>query len=293
MKKIKAPIFNYIVPVFNKEDILPLTLEGLDNCTARESKIYIIIDGCTDNSEKIVDNFLLKTGRNIEKIHMPDVHMLRSVNEALKRVEHGFSVIMQDDIVLEDTNFEKKIINLYDQLGPRLGVVSLRLAANVYLTSLMKRLRIKTLSQMIEERDLISVADDALDVARGEYENFYPRMAAINGPNVIPDNLRKAIGVFDDQLAPYGYDDPEYCIRAMKAGYINGLYPIKFRSDLAWGGTRRSKKFLAEVRRIHERNRKYIASKHGDYIEWLFYEKSFNKICGPLNSLNSIEDYKI
>ena len=146
---------------------------------------------------------------------------------------------------------------------------------------------------MIEERDLISIEGDPLDVVRGNYEKFYPRMASINGPNVIPDNVRRDVGIFDDALAPYGYDDPDYCIRSMKAGYINGLFPLRFRSDLAWGGTRRSKKYLAEVKRIHERNRKYIANKHCDYINWLINEKSFNKISGPIDSLNFFESYKI
>jgi len=39
---------------------------------------------------------------------MPNVHMLLSVNAGLKTVKGGFSVIMQDDIVLKDTDTEKK-----------------------------------------------------------------------------------------------------------------------------------------------------------------------------------------
>ena len=150
-------VFNYIVPVFNKEDILPLTLEGLHKCTSVNSRIYVVLDGCTDGSEKVVDNFILKTCRNVKKLYMPDVHMLRSVNEALKQLDNGFAVIMQDDIILEDINFEQKIINLYAQMGPRLGVVSLRLAANIYLTPIIRGILGGTFKRMIAERDLISI----------------------------------------------------------------------------------------------------------------------------------------
>lgn len=282
--------FNYIIPIFNKEDILPLTLEGIDRCASRNSKIYTVIDGCTDHSEQVVDDFTKRTGRDVVKIHMPDVHMLRSVNAALKRVERGFSVVMQDDIIIEDEKFEEKISNLYQKMGDRLGVISLRLAANVEPTPLLRRFSMRSLSPMIREADFIMSADDNQSFIVGNHECFYPRMDAINGPNVIPWSVRDKVGVLDEALAPYGYDDPEYCLRAMKAGFINGLFPLKFRSDVAWGGTRRSKKFLAEVRRIHCRNRKYVWNKHAEYISWLWKTGRVNRDHFPVETLTEIPD---
>jgi len=282
--------FNYIVPIFNKEDILPMTLDGIDRCGSRSSRIYTIIDGCTDRSENVVDDFIERTGRDVVKIHMPDVHMLRSVNAALKQVEKGFSVVMQDDIVIEDDKFEEKISNLYQKMGDRLGVVSLRLAANVSSTPLSRRLGMRTISPMIEETDFIMSADDTQSYSVGDYGCFYPRMTAINGPNVIPWAVREKVGIFDEELAPYGYDDPEYCLRAMKAGFINGLYPLKFESDIDWGGTRRSKEFLKEVRRIHLRNRKYVWNRHGDYINRLWKTKKLSFDSVPVETLATIPD---
>lgn len=285
-----ADFFNYIIPIFNKEDILPMTLEGIDRCASRNARIFTVIDGCTDRSEEIVDEFTKRTGRDVVKIHMPDVHMLRSVNAALKRVEQGFSVVMQDDIILEDEKFEDKISALYQRMGDRLGVVSLRLAANVELTPLLSRLSMRSITPMIRECNHIMNIADNLSFQIGSQESFYPRIGAINGPNIIPWTVREKIGLLDECLAPYGYDDPEYCLRAMKAGFINGLFPLKYKSDLDWGGTRRSKKFLEQVRRIHCRNRKYIWSKHGDYINWLLTtDRIYNKIV-PVTTLDIISD---
>lgn len=281
-------VFNYIIPIFNKEDILPLTLEGIHRCTSPQATIYTVIDGCTDKSEHIVDEFKIKTGRNIIKIHMPDVHMLRSVNAALKIVEEGFSVIMQDDIILEDVNFEHKIINLYKKMGTRLGVISTRVAANVRLTPIHQRLPMRSLWPMIQETDFLMGKSDSQHYPSGEYEQFYPRISAINGPNIIPWTVKQEIGLFDDNLAPYGYDDPEYCLRAMKAGYINGLFPLKYRSDEEWGGTRRSKKFLAEVRKIHSRNRQYVWKKHGNYINFMKKNLSHFTKNFPIEDLSKI-----
>jgi glycosyltransferase involved in cell wall biosynthesis len=282
--------FNYIIPIFNKEDILPLTLEGIERCASSNSRIYTIIDGCTDRSEQVVDDFAKRTGRDVVKIHMPDVHMLRSVNAALKQVENGFSVIMQDDIILQDEKFEEKISALYKKMGDRLGIISLRLAANIELTPFLRRFSMHSLSPMIRDAEFIMSADDSQPYSIGEHGCFYPRMDAVNGPNVIPWSVRNKIGVLDEAMAPYGYDDADYCLRAMKAGFINGLFPVKFQSDLAWGGTRRSKKFLEEVRRIHCRNRKYVWEKHGDYISWLWKTKRVYRKLVPIDTLRDIPD---
>lgn len=283
-----ADFFNYIIPIFNKEDILPMTLDGIDRCASSNARIFTVIDGCTDRSEQVVDEFTLRTGRDVIKIHMPDVHMLRSVNAALKRVEQGFSVVMQDDIILKEEEFEEKISALYQRMGERLGVVSLRMAANVALTPLLRRIPMKSISPMIEEIDYMIKIDEPQDFVIGNYGCFYPRMEAINGPNVIPWAVRQKIGILDEALAPYGYDDPEYCLRAMKAGFINGLFPLKFRSDVEWGGTRRSKKYMAEVRRIHTRNRKYVWNKHGDYISWLWETKKVFQNTTSIESLDKV-----
>jgi glycosyltransferase involved in cell wall biosynthesis len=286
-------MFNYIIPIFNKEDILPHVLDSLDKCASKNSKIFTILDGCVDRSEDIVDKFKKNSRRDVIKIYMPNVHMLRSVNEGLKRVQSGFSVIMQDDIIIEDKDFERKVADLYLKMGKRLGVVSLRLAANVASTPLLQRLKAGIISNMIREVDFIKNSDDSQNYSAGAEGLFYPRISAINGPNIIPWEVLDKVGLFDDALAPYGYDDPDYCLRSMKAGFVNGLFPLRFKSDISWGGTRRNKKFAQEARRVHFRNRKYLWSKHRSYIEWLWQSGRITNEINPVNSLLNIPDCSI
>jgi glycosyltransferase involved in cell wall biosynthesis len=283
-------MFNYILPVFNKQDVLPLTLAGIDRCASINAKIYIIIDGCTDRSEEIVDEFISRTGRNVIKLHMPNVHMLRSVNAAFKLVESGYTIISQDDIIIEDELLEQKIEALYAKMGPRLGVVSLRLGANVAPTSILRRIKQKTFRGMISEYGYIRSNDDHYNCENtADYGQFYCRATAINGPNVVPWALREKIGILDEELAPYGFDDPEYCLRAMKAGFINGVFPIKYRSDVEWGGTRRSKDFMRQVARIHRRNRIRIWQKHGTFIDSINSLKAVFNETRPIDSLDDID----
>ncbi len=268
-------MFNYVVPIYNKEDVLPDTLEGIDKCASSYSKIILVVDGCTDNSENIVDSFIKNSSHIVEKINMPNVHMLLSVNAGLERVNEGFSVIMQDDIILEDIDLERKVIELYERKISQIGVISFRYGSNVKPMSMINKIRNYTISNMIEEVDFIKGPDDYADYIEGEYGKFYPRMSSINGPNIIPWHLLSRIGKFDANLAPYGFDDPEYCIRSLKLGFINGLFPIKYTSEIEWGGTRRSKSFYKIAAQIHKRNKKYIYKKHEAFL--LNYLKN-NKI---------------
>jgi len=267
--------FNYIVPIFNKEDILSLTLEGIENCASKESEIILVVDGCTDKSEAIVDTFIKNSSHKTIKLLMPNVHMLLSVNEGIKHVKNGFSVIMQDDIILEDMDMEQKVIDLYNRIR-NLGMISFRYGLNLKKAPFSESLK-NGFKGFVDVCDTIQSPDDYADYLQGDYGKFYPRMCAINGPDVIPWSLLSKIGSFDEKLAPYGYDDPEYCLRALKLNFINGLFPVKYTSEEEWGGSRRSEAYKKEANRILLRNRNYVWKKHGKFIkDYIKNSKMFN-----------------
>ena len=284
MKKI----FNYIVPIFNKEDILPQTLEGIENCAGKDSRIVMIVDGCTDNSEGIVDEFMKNSSHQTEKILMPNVHMLLSVNAGLKTVKKGFSIIMQDDIILQDIDTEKKLIEQYKKMNNKLGVISFRYGADLEGTSLKTTIAsnrsvqwgnrsivekiTSNFDRMIQTVNMIQSSDDNASYPIGENEVFHQRMCAINGPNIVPWELLSKIGLLDEQIAPYGYDDPDYCLRSLKAGFVNGLFPIKYTSEEGWSGSSRSEEFKQNAKRIITKSRIYVWEKHKNFI------KEYNKI---------------
>lgn len=258
--------FNYIIPIFNKEDVLPLTLESVEKCAGANSRIIMIVDGCTDKSESIVDGFIKNSSHQCIKILMPNVHMLRSVNAGMRMVQDGHLVIMQDDIVLECSDLERQVEHLFQEHNNKIGVLSFRYGSDITYTNLYESIKLRSISRMIKETNFIKGPDDEADCPLGQYGKFYKKMNAINGPNIISSNLFRKIGLLDDNLAPFGYDDPEYCLRSLKAGFYNGLFPLKYRSDAEWGGTRRSKLFEKIRPAIHKRNRIYIYEKHKDFL---------------------------
>lgn len=240
---------------------------GVASCCSSESTIYTVLDGCTDNSEGIVDEFINNHSIKVVKLKTPDVHEIKSINEALKHINEGYTICLQDDVILQEPDLEEKIISLYEQEGPNLGVVSFCRAANLKATPLLKQFRQSFLIPLVMQSDSVRAPQDP--APGGDKVNYYKlvyRMVAIKSPVCIPERVFKSIGLLDEQLSPYSYDDHEYCVRSLKAGFRNALYPLKFLSNLEWGGTRIDEKFSEDCQPIHIRNRRYIWQKHGAFI---------------------------
>jgi GT2 family glycosyltransferase len=210
--------------------------------------------------------------------------MLKSVNAGMREVQDGHIVIMQDDIVLECADIERQVAELYKEYEYRIGVISLRYGSDITYTNIGESIRERTWHRMIKETNFIKGPDDDAKFKLGKYGKFYKKMNAINGPNIVSNHLFRKIGLLDENLAPFGYDDPEYCLRSLQAGFINGLFPLKYRSDPEWGGTRRSKSFEKIRRQIHKRNRIYVFEKHKKFL--LSQEQTFKQGNGDDQEIN-------
>jgi len=232
------PIFNYIITIHNKEDLIEEVLNSVIKCCNGNSFIYPVLDGCTDKSEGIIDVIIRKNPNiPIKKIKVNDVHEILSINEALKLSNQsieGYNIILQDDVILLDFLLEKKIKRVYEKIGQKLGYLSFRLGGNFK-------------DDVLESNDG-SPFKDYLENAFGHGSDkskillpgqFAFRSVAIKSPVCIPTLIIKQFGLLDENLSPCFHDDTEYCVRLLKNGYKNGVFGIEYRSDLAWGGTRR------------------------------------------------------
>ncbi|HCT84080.1 MAG TPA: hypothetical protein DF296_02655 [Candidatus Margulisbacteria bacterium] len=266
--------FNYIITIHNKENILERTLAGVEDCAGDNSVIYPVLDGCTDRSAEIVEQFTKRTKNKVIITETADLHEIRSINAALRKITDGYTICLQDDVILKEPNLESKVINLYNKLGSDLGVISFCRAADIRKTPILRQIRRSGLVPLIEECNLVQVINDScLGGIKIPYEQFEYKMVAIKSPVCIPETLLKRIGLLDENLAPYGYDDHEYCMRALQFGFKNGLYPLHFDSELEWGGTRNDKDFSQKTKKIHLRNHRYIWKKHGRFISNFWRDK--------------------
>lgn len=82
--------------------------------------------------------------------------------------------------------------------------------------------------------------------------------------------LISKIGVMDETLAPYTYDNHDISIRSYRAGFRNFVYAISFESELKWGGTRTNPHSQYGI--ILHRNCQYLYHKYFDFFKT--FEKS-------------------
>lgn len=253
------PRFNYIITIHNKENLIEEVLKCVLMCCRDNSHVYPVLDGCTDNTEKIVDAIINKfSGVPITKVYTPDVHELLSINAGLQAASQegeGFNIILQDDVLLADFMLENKIRQVYEWAGPDLGYVSFRMGAN-FKSDAYKSDEHIPLTDFIENACGNGLPDsEMLPLGCLAY-----RTIPIKSPVCIPFKIVREVGMLEDKLAPYAHDDTDYSIRLVKAGYRNAVFALKFFSDIKWGGTRVSPH--TKIGEIQKRNMNFIRKLH-------------------------------
>lgn len=258
------PRFNYIITIHNKEDLITEVITAVMMCCRENSHIYPVLDGCSDGTEAAIDRIVGRfSGVPMTKLYANDVHELRSINVGLRAADQsqpGYNIVLQDDVVLADFALESKIRRLYEWAGERLAYVSLRVGANFT-------------KDAARSNDDVPYTDYVENAYGHGLENaamllpgyFARRSVPIKSPVCIPCGIVRSIGLLDERLAPYGHDDPEYALRLLAAGYTNGVFGLRFYSDIKWGGTRTTPH--PEMARIVRRNMNYIREWHGEKIE--------------------------
>lgn len=258
------PRFNYIITIHNKEDLIEEVLKCVLMCCRDNSCVYPVLDGCTDNTEKIVDEIINKfSGVPITKVHTPDVHELLSINAGLKAAcqdGEGFNIILQDDVILADFMLEDKIRKLYEWAGTDLGYVSFRMGAN-FKSDAYKSDEAIPLTDFIENPcGNCLPGSEMLPLSC-----FAFRTIPIKSPVCIPFKVVRDVGFLEEKLAPYAHDDTEYSIRVVMAGCKNGVFSLKFYSDIKWGGTRVSPH--TKIGEFQKRNMNFIRKLHSNDLK--------------------------
>jgi glycosyltransferase involved in cell wall biosynthesis len=273
--KPRAP-FNYLITVHNKESLLQRVLAGVDECAGKDSRIVVVLDGCTDNSETIAREFANSTSRECRLVTASDVHEIKSINIGLGSTKPGYCVILQDDVILNEPDLERMVDDLCEAKGRRLGYISFRFAADVRGESMHDRLRrlryrpetiLRYPGPLVLDYNHISSPHEHMDFEKLPYGEFAERMVGIKSPVCLTPELRAVEPFVDEAFAPYCYDDVDLSLRALKAGLVNGLFAIHFQCELEWGGTRKDPDFSGRVGGgIRLRNQSLIWKKHGAFI---------------------------
>lgn len=256
--------FNYIITIHNKADLIEKVMWHVLMCCRDNSHIYPVLDGCTDSTEEIIDQIIdANLGVPITKVKTPDVHEIRAINAGLAAANlegDGYNIVLQDDVLLADYNLETKVRALYSWGDQRLGFVSFRLGANLTQDAVTSQVA-DPFADFVENAFGHGLAATEI-ILPGQ---FSFRSICIKSPICLPFWLVRSLGPLADELAPYMYDDVEYSLRSKRAGYVNGVFGLKFASDVRWGSTRTADK-AREMAALSQRNMNIIRGIYQDDI---------------------------
>jgi glycosyltransferase involved in cell wall biosynthesis len=232
----------------NKQDLIESVCYGIINNVSELTKeLIIVFDGCTDNTENLVKHILKDSNLIIKYVYTNDVFELRANNEGLKNVTSDYVILIQDDMIIKEKDFDKRMLKPFLAFNDVFAVTS------------------QTAHNNMKQNNTVLTtgsADRRLGYPR---DKFAVREIANRGPLMYDYSDLVKLNFFDDHLAPNSYDDHDISYRAYKTlGKVSGLYWIEYDSDPKWGTGRQ--KNIDIHNRAHTRNSVIIAERHSDVL---------------------------
>lgn len=260
----------FILPIHNKGYLIKNVLSGIVESCSGNYHVIALIDGCTDDTEEQLTNFITERQlKNFTILKMDNVHEITCLNHGLTQVKmmnadpDDLVFTVQDDVILQEKNIDIKFKELFD-FHTNLGYVSMRIGSELVYSA----------DGHINEKNYIESEFGhwkQLNLSHftvATHNQFIKTQIAIRSPTCVQWKRYLEVGFYDAALAPCGYDCHDFSIRMIKHGYQNGIYALKYRSDVAWGGMRTQ--VPSEINKkhgeIYEKNRRYLGLKHRSFL---------------------------
>jgi glycosyltransferase involved in cell wall biosynthesis len=249
-----------ILTVFNKEhlikDVFESIIRNINKSITKE--IIIIVDGCTDRTEEIVDNLILEYKSQIKIIKeiANNVFEVKANNIGLKLSECTYSCIIQDDMVITHKHFDHKLLYPFYSI-PNVFAVTGRTAHN----------------DMVVKKNWFKKRLVFADIAGRENNlgenNFAIRDVVNRGPLMINNEKLRQLNFLDEKFAPLDLDDHDLCLKAyLKYNWLCGSFVVHYESDPEWGSTRSNKKSSKIWNKSHKKNEQIIIKRYENQLKF-------------------------
>jgi len=241
-----------VLPIHNQEDIIENVLYGINNNISDNVKeMIIILDGCTDGSEYKVDKFLpnVKSGVDLKIVYAPDVFEVISNNIGFKMSTCQYSLTIQDDMVITEKDFDKRMMKPFEVVSNLLGVTARNAQDETIINNKIEYFNVAG-KDVNSPRNIFSIRD-----------------VIVRGPILFNNDKLKELNYLDVDFAPLDSDDKDLCFRAYKQfGYVVGSYVIDYVSKLEWGGTRRNSNSYRIWESSALKNLELLKQRHSDIL---------------------------
>lgn len=118
-----------IIPTYNEEKFIALTLQSIVEQTVLPSKVVVVNDGSTDKTEEIVNSFVEKysfismVNKSSDAIHLPGSKVIQAFQKGLETLDENYDIMVKIDAdLIFPSNYFETIIKHF-QSDERIGMV--------------------------------------------------------------------------------------------------------------------------------------------------------------------------
>ena len=118
-----------IIPTYNEEKFISLTLQSLVEQTVLPSKVVVVNDNSTDRTAAIIEEFAKKhpwislVNKISNAIHLPGSKVIQAFHEGEKHIDENYDILVKIDAdLIFPFNYFETIINHF-QSDDRIGMV--------------------------------------------------------------------------------------------------------------------------------------------------------------------------
>ena len=232
-------IDSIILTVHNQEDIIKDVLEGIEKNTTGSYELILVIDGCTDGTEKVIVDYLddSSLSSKVKFKYADNVFETKANNIGLLEAIGKYVIIVQDDMIIRENGWNQRMRKPFDSFDDVFAVTA-RTAHNYVFNSDSPYLGMKEdidtgWCNIVEPCDEANRSNISRDV-------FAVRGTVNRGPLMINLEDLKKLNYLDESFCPQDMDDHDLMFRMHKElGKVCGCYWIDFDSEPSWGGTRK------------------------------------------------------
>ncbi len=118
-----------IIPAYNEEQFISLTLNSLLAQTVLPDKIVVVNDNSTDNTRKIVEQYatdypiITLVNTSAESIHLPGSKVIQAFHKGFEIIDDAYDVIVKLDAdLILPTNYFESVLDIFKN-NPCAGMV--------------------------------------------------------------------------------------------------------------------------------------------------------------------------
>lgn len=233
--------------IFNKAHLIEKIIEGVSRMNGLPS--VFLFDACTDRSVEIflnhrdrLDNCRAFVNKGYDRFE------ICSNNFILKLFETDYCMLIQDDLILKNSEIFKLAENVYRN-DSCAGLVGFKDGYEMEIVDVYKDFISAPWSTSKHRNRLLK---------KGEY----CRRTYVNrGPLCVPREVISRVGYLDEAFYPLFWDDNDYSKRSARADFNNYIAYSEIETDISWGATRNASKI--PYRAIYISNKYRFSKKWG------------------------------